>query len=57
MVTTYKKSKSGFYKVTLARPHEHAGFTYRPSHAEITVNEDILDDMIAAEVVTSVATA
>jgi len=57
MVTTYKKSKSGFYRVTLARPHEHAGFTYRPSHAEITVNEDILDDMIAAEVVTSVATA
>jgi hypothetical protein len=57
MVTKYSKSKSGFYKVELARPHEHAGFTYKPGNAATVVNQEILDDMIAAEVVTSVAAA
>ena len=57
MVRTYRKSKSGFYSVELARPHDHAGFIYSPSAAAITVNADILDDMIAAGVVSKVTGA
>ncbi|HEX8446277.1 MAG TPA: hypothetical protein VF649_06650 [Sphingomonas sp.] len=56
MVTTYKVSKSGFYKVGLARVFPHAGFDYKPGH-DHTVNQDILDAMIAAELVTDVAPA
>ena len=56
-VTTYKKAKSGMYRVELSHAHEHAGFTYRPSAEAITVGQDILDDMIAAGKVTSVAAA
>ncbi len=56
-ITTYKPSKSGMYRVTLASAHEHGGFTYKPGADAIVVNEDILDDMIAAKKVTSVAAA
>ena len=54
-VTTYKKSKSGYYKVKLSRAFPHEGFTYSPGHDGITVNEAILKAMIADGVVTSVA--
>jgi len=43
---TYKKSKSGYYKVAINRVWEHEGFLYKPS-AGLTVNEDILKAMIA----------
>jgi hypothetical protein len=56
MVTKYKVSPSGFYKVGLARVFPHAGFDYKPGHAH-TVNQEILDAMIAGEVVTDVASA
>ena len=52
---TYKPSKSGMYRVGLLRPHPHEGFTYQPRATGIVVNQAILDDMIAAEVVSSVA--
>lgn len=53
----YTKSKTGMYQVELARPHEHAGHLYKPSAAKTVVDQAILDDMIAAGVVTSVAAA
>ena len=56
-VTTHKKSKSGMYQVTIATAHQHAGFVYKPGADAIVVNQEILDDMIAAGVVTSVAAA
>ena len=55
MVTTYKKSGSGFYVVTLGKVFEDAGFLYKPGMQNITVNEDILKAMIAAEAVLTVA--
>lgn len=56
MALTYKKSKSGFYKVELSRPFPRNGFTYKPGTA-VTVNQDVLDEMIAAEVVDNVQSA
>lgn len=56
-VTTYKKVKSGMYRVELSAAHEHAGFTYKPGADAIVVNQDILDDMVAAQKVTSVTGA
>lgn len=56
-ITTYKTSKSGMYRVTLASAHEYGSFTYKPGADAIVVNQDILDDMIAAKKVTSVAAA
>lgn len=56
-VTTYKKAKSGMYRVELSEAHPHAGFTYKPGAEAIVVNQEILDDMIAAGRVTSVAGA
>lgn len=53
----YKKSKSGYYAVTLLRPFPHEGFLYKPSHDSVTVNEDILQAMIAEGVVESVSPA
>jgi hypothetical protein len=55
--TTYKTSESGMYRVTIATAHMHAGFVYKPGADAIVVNQEILDDMIAAGVVTSVAAA
>jgi hypothetical protein len=55
--TTYKKSKSGFYTVELSSAHEHAGHVYKPGASRITVNEEILEDMIAAKKVTRVTSA
>lgn len=42
---SYKKSKSGYYKVALNRVWEHEGHPYKPSHG-VTVNEGILKAMI-----------
>ena len=50
---TYRKSKSGFYRVKLAKTFEDRGFLYKPAH-EVTVNQEILDLMIADEAVESV---
>jgi hypothetical protein len=56
MVTKYKVSPSGLYKVGLARVFPHLGYDYKPGQ-DVTVNQEILDAMIAAEVVTDVASA
>lgn len=56
-ITTYKKSKSGMYRVELSEAFEHADFRYSPGADAITVNQDILDAMIAAGKVDSVAAA
>ena len=37
-VTTYKKAKSGMYRVELSEAHPHAGFTYKPGAEAIVVN-------------------
>ena len=57
MAMTYKKSKTGMYRVALSAAHDHGGFLYKPGPGDIVVNQDILDDMIAADKVTSVAAA
>ena len=54
---TYKKSKTGMYEVELARSHEVGGFLYKPGAAKTVVNEEILGELIAADVVTSVSPA
>lgn len=56
-VKTYKASETGMYAVTLATAHTHADFVYKPGADAIVVNQEILDDMIVAGVVTSVAAA
>lgn len=56
MAIKYQKSASGFYKVDLARTFEHEGFLYKPAQ-DVTVNEGILEAMIAAEVVTKAVPA
>lgn len=43
-----KKSKSGYWEVTLNRPYPIPGFTYRPGHAH-RVNDKVLDAMKAEE--------
>ncbi len=57
IISKYKTSESGMYRVTLASAHEYGAFTYKPGADAIVVNQDILDDMIAAKKVTSVAAA
>lgn len=54
--TTYKKSKSGYYKVSLSRAWENEGFLYKPSQS-VSVNEGILELMIADGVATSILPA
>ena len=54
---TYEKSSTGMYAVKLSASHEHAGHLYKPSVGAITVNEEILEDMLAHEVVAHVEPA
>lgn len=49
----YKKSKSGYYNVTLNKVWVDLGFTYRPSQA-VVADEATLQRMIAAEVVDTI---
>ncbi len=56
MALTYKTSKTGRYSVELSAAFPRNGFTYKPGR-DITVTQTVLDDMIAAEVVTSVVAA
>lgn len=56
MATTYKKSKSGYYKVELSASHEVGGFIYKPG-ADHTVSEAILEGMIEAGKVETVVGA
>lgn len=53
----YTKSESGMYAVELARSFPHAGFTYKPGAEATIVDEAILEEMIAADVVTNVTAA
>lgn len=55
MATTYKKSSSGLYVVTLGKVFEDAGFLYKPGMQNITVNEAILEAMIADGAVLTIA--
>ncbi|WP_019833770.1 hypothetical protein [Sphingomonas sp. PR090111-T3T-6A] len=53
-MATEKKSKSGYYRVTLARKFEHEEYLYRPSHDAIVVDQGLYDEMKAAGVIDSV---
>jgi hypothetical protein len=53
MALSYKKSKSGRYKVELVRAFPRRGFIYKPGQ-DNTVSQAILDEMIAEGVVESV---
>jgi hypothetical protein len=44
----FRKSKSGFYKVELARTVPVAGFDYKPGRSHV-VNQETLDAMLAEE--------
>lgn len=50
---TYEVSASGFYDVNLSESFERRKFVYKPG-LDITVNREILDEMIEAKVVASV---
>lgn len=52
----YQKSQSGYYKVDLLKSHEVGRFHYKPGGG-ITVNETVLEDMIAAGKVANVVAA
>lgn len=52
MAQAYKKADSGFYQPDLCKNFEHCGFLYKPSQ-RVTVNEEILEAMIADEAVCS----
>lgn len=54
MAVSYQPSKSGYYRVKLNSPWEHASFTYSPRFSTITFDQATLDAAIADDVVDSV---
>lgn len=57
MASAKDKSRSGYYLIRLNASWEHEGFLYRPSFADITVDETVLAAAVEAGVVESQAPA